>query len=109
LDFWRKNNLGSRNLFPKKEPQVLSETNGKPLIEPPAAVVSLQDSFAKVAEVAKPAVVNISAVQITKVQSDPSQFFYGDPEEFFYRFFGANLRTLRVNTNSGRKEPARVF
>lgn len=75
--------------FSKEEPQILKETTPqKPLIEPPKEVVSLQDSFVKVAEVAKPAVVNISAVQIQKVQEDPYQFYYGDPDEFLYRFFG---------------------
>lgn len=75
--------------FSKDEPQVLKENQPqKPLIEPPKEVVSLSDSFAKVAEVVKPAVVNISAVQIEKVQEDPYHFYYGDPDEFLYRFFG---------------------
>lgn len=60
----------------------------KPLVEPHADVLKLQDSFAQVAEAVKPAVVNIAAVQITRVQSDPHEFFFGDPNEFFYRYFG---------------------
>ncbi len=74
--------------IPRKQPQVLSG-GAKPVpVQVPQAVVNLQDSFANVAEVVKPAVVNISAVHITKVEDEPNQFFFGDPNEFFYRFFG---------------------
>lgn len=73
--------------FSKKEPQVL-QSGPTARLEPHPTAVTLQESFAKVAEAIKPAVVNISAVQIARVQEDPQQFFYGDPNEFFYRFFG---------------------
>ncbi|MCG3203644.1 MAG: hypothetical protein KCHDKBKB_00315 [Elusimicrobia bacterium] len=61
------------------------------LIEPPAQVLALQDAFSKVAEMAKPAVVNIAAVQITRVQSNPYEFFYGDPNEFFEQYYGGGV------------------
>src|SRR4051794_24360969 len=73
------------NILPHRNSHNVPST---PLIEPHPDVVNLQDSFAKVAGAVKPAVVNISAVQITRVQTDHDQFFYGDPNEFFFRFFG---------------------
>src|ERR1044071_1275975 len=77
-----------RKFVPGQSPQVLSAPS-KPLVEPNPAVLNLQNSFAAVAEAVKPAVVNISAVHIQKVQGEePNQFFFGDPNEFFYRFFG---------------------
>ncbi len=77
-------------VFPKRSPQVLSSDRRTPLVQPPQEVLTLQDSFAKVAEAVKPAVVNIAAVHIEKAQqqNDPHEFFFGDPNEFFYRFFG---------------------
>src|SRR5687767_963587 len=60
----------------------------KPLVEPHPEAISIQNSFAKVVEAVKPAVVNIATVQITRVQQDSPEFYYGDPEEFFRRFFG---------------------
>lgn len=57
-------------------------------VKPHSEVLDVQNSFAAVAEAVKPAVVNISAVQIQTVQEDPYQFFFGDPNEFFYKFFG---------------------
>jgi len=77
-------------LLPKKtDPQFLSDSPSKPLVEPHPDVVNLQNSFAEVAAAVKPAVVNISAVHIQKVQGeDPYEFFFGDPNEFFYRYFG---------------------
>lgn len=74
--------------LPKRESAVGHTFPTKPLVEPPAGILVLQDAFAKVVEEVKPAVVNISAVQITRVQEVPHEFFYGDPEEYLYRFFG---------------------
>jgi serine protease Do len=74
-------------LLPSKNPQVLTQPS-KPLVEPPAAVLNLQNSFAQVSDAVKPAVVNISAVHIEKVEQSPEEFYFGDPNEFFYRFFG---------------------
>jgi len=46
-------------------------------------VLNLQASFSKVAELVKPAVVNIATVQIEQIPEAP-MFFYGDPFEFFF-------------------------
>ncbi|MFN0117582.1 MAG: hypothetical protein ACKVQC_04720 [Elusimicrobiota bacterium] len=90
-------------ILPSKEPEVL-KSESKTLVTPDPQVVSLQDSFAKVAEAVKPAVVNISAVQITKVSQDP-EFYYGDPNEFFYRFFhGDGLPQQRPREREQRQE-----
>lgn len=77
-------------LFDDGRPRVLQDgPPEKKLVEPPPAVLNLQDSFANVAEAVEPAVVNISAVQISKMQTpDVHEFFFGDPQEFFERFFG---------------------
>ncbi len=75
--------------IPKKEPQVVSGAAQKPLVEPPANVLALQDAFAKVADAVKPAVVNISAVSIARVQDEQMpEFYYGDPDDLFRQFFG---------------------
>lgn len=72
----------------KKTPLVLENGAAAPApLEVHPDVASLQDSFAKVAELVKPAVVNIAAVHVTKMQDNP-EFYFGDPNEFFYRFFG---------------------
>jgi serine protease Do len=90
--------------LPKKDPQVINGSATKPLIEPPASILTLQDAFAKVAEAVKPAVVNISAVQITKVQENPYQFYYGDPDDFFRQFFGEAPQQRRPRTREYRRE-----
>jgi len=52
--------------------------------------LGLQESFVRVAERLKPAVVNISAVQTIKyeVPQQRYEFFFGDPFEDFFREFG---------------------
>ncbi len=53
-------------------------------------VLNLQESFAKVAEAAKPAVVSITTVHVESYQAQPFEFFFGDPfEDFFHEFFQA--------------------
>ncbi len=53
-------------------------------------VYNLQDSFANVAEAAKPATVNISIVQMLKMRAPQYDFRFGDPfEDFFHEFFGS--------------------
>jgi len=89
----------------KKDKPAVGEAT-KPLVEPPQEAISLQNSFAKVVEAVKPAVVNIATVQITRVQNQPHEFFYGDPEEFFHRFFGDEPD--RQSQRKGRG-PAREF
>ena len=65
------------------------ETSSEQAVSVPNGVMELQEAFANVAEAVKPAVVNISAVQILKTQVPYYQFYFGDPfEEFFDEFFG---------------------
>lgn len=71
----------------RRSPMVLDSVAPAPLEVHPD-VANLQDSFAKVAELAKPAVVNISAVHVAKESDNPNEFYFGDPNEFFYRYFG---------------------
>jgi S1-C subfamily serine protease len=82
--------------FPKKAPSELTQPSINPpksLVEPHPDALALQESFAQVVTAVQPAVVNISAVQITRVQSNPHEFYYGDPEEFFRRFFEGPQRS----------------
>jgi len=82
-------------LFPEKTPQFLKDDKSPaPVVTPPQEVLSLQNSFARVAELIKPSVVNISAIHVSKAEggSDPHEFFYGDPNDFFEKFFGRPQR-----------------
>jgi len=55
----------------------------------PSEVVNLQEAFAQIAALVKPAVVNISTVQLIEERHPPIEFYFGDPfEEFFEEFFG---------------------
>jgi len=59
-------------------------------IEVSKEVTNLQDSFSAVADAAKPATVNISVIQIMKLDTPYYDFYYGDPlEDFFQEFFGS--------------------
>ncbi len=60
-----------------------------PLADVHPEVLNLQASFATVADMVKPAVVSISTVHIEEVYQTP-QFYYGDPFEQFFEFFGQN-------------------
>lgn len=56
------------------------------ILRPAAAAptaVELQNSFASVAEKAKPAVVNISVISEQRVRVQEPYFFFGDPEDMF--------------------------
>ncbi len=53
-----------------------------PTAEVHPEVLNLQASFAKVAELVKPAVVSITTVRVEQIQQMP-QFFFGDPFEQF--------------------------
>ncbi|HIE51980.1 MAG TPA: DegQ family serine endoprotease [Armatimonadetes bacterium] len=55
------------------------------VVEVPAAVRALQDTFAAVAEAVKPAVVYISAEKVVRLRN-PLEDFFGD--DFFRFFFG---------------------
>ena len=50
-------------------------------------VLNLQESFSRVAEAVKPAVVNISTVHLEKFQVNPYEFFFMNPEDLFDQFF----------------------
>src|SRR3989344_4120854 len=52
-------------------------------------VLNLQESFARVAEAVKPAVVNISTVHLEKYQANPYEFYFMEPEELFEQFFNS--------------------
>src|SRR3989338_3900298 len=56
-------------------------------IEVHPEVLNLQESFAKVAELVKPAVVNISTVHLEQYQTNPYEFFFMNPEDLFDQFF----------------------
>lgn len=94
---WSAQQSWMDKLFPKKEPV-------KQTVEPPAGVLALQDAFANVVEKVKPAVVNISAVQITRVQDNPHQFFYGDPNDYFFRYFNGDEPPARARPREQRME-----
>jgi Do/DeqQ family serine protease len=94
---WSDQQSWKDKLFPKKEP-------AKQTVEPAAGVLKLEETFANVVEKVKPAVVNISAVQITRVQEDPHQFYYGDPNDFLYRYFNGEEPPARVRPREQRME-----
>lgn len=65
------------------------ESSAKEAVPIPNGVIELQEAFANVAQVVKPAVVNISAVHILKMEVPYYEFYFGDPfEDFFDEFFG---------------------
>ena len=93
LVYWGTSN--QKKLVPQLKLSAMENTVQKK-INVSGEVFNLQDSFANVAEAVKPATVNISIVQLLKLQAPNYDFYYGDPfEEFFHDFFGAppNLRT----------------
>ena len=52
-------------------------------------VLNLQESFSRVAEAVKPAVVSISTIHIEKYQAqeNPFEFFFWNPDDMFQQFF----------------------
>ncbi len=65
------------------------DTSSEEAVSVPGGVIELQEAFTGVAQGVKPAVVNISAVQILKTEVPYYQFYFGDPfEDFFDEFFG---------------------
>lgn len=81
LGFTCKGKMGEEEILLTKK-----ETSSEEAVSVPNGVMELQEAFANVAEAVKPAVVNISAVQILKTQVPYYQFYFGDPfEEFFGR------------------------
>lgn len=60
-----------------------------PMAQVHPEVLNLQASFSKVAELVKPAVVNIATVHFEQIPEAP-MFFYGDPFEFFMDEYSGN-------------------
>jgi len=60
---------------------------GGPIAQVHPEVLNLQASFSRVADLVKPAVVSISTTHIEQAPQTP-QFFFGDPMEQFFQFFG---------------------
>ena len=84
LGFTCKGKMGREEILLTKK-----ETSSEEAVSVPNGVMELQEAFANVAEAVKPAVVNISAVQILKTEVPYYQFYFGDPfEDFFDEFFG---------------------
>ncbi|HUW22956.1 MAG TPA: Do family serine endopeptidase [bacterium] len=84
LGFTCKGKMGGEEILLTKK-----ETSSEEAVSVPNGVMELQEAFANVAEAVKPAVVNISAVQILKTEVPYYQFYFGDPfEDFFDEFFG---------------------
>ena len=76
--------------------KVLAETVPEAVQTVPREVVNLQEAFALVSAAVKPAVVNISTVQLIEETHPPFEFYFGDPfEEFFEEFFGYPRRQER--------------
>jgi len=75
---------GGENIVLTKEEVVSPEATPVP-----EGVIELQEAFANVAQSVKTSVVNISAVQIVKMQVPYYEFYFGDPfQDFFDEFFG---------------------
>jgi len=84
LGFTCKGKMGGEEILLTKK-----ETSSEEAVSVPNGVMELQEAFSNVAEAVKPAVVNISAVQILKTEVPYYQFYFGDPfEDFFDEFFG---------------------
>jgi len=85
LVFTCKGGRGAKEILLTKEGSPVEEA-----ISIPSGVTELQEAFANVAQAVKPSVVNISAVQIVKMEAPYYEFYFGDPfEQFFDQFFGA--------------------
>jgi Do/DeqQ family serine protease len=65
------------------------ETSAEETVSVPSGVIELQEAFANVAQAVRPSVVNISTVQILKMEAPYYEFYFGDPfQDFFDEFFG---------------------
>ena len=68
---------------------VWTKPSGGPIAEVHPEVLNLQSSFTRVAELVKPAVVSISTIHIQQIPAGGQEFFFGDPFEEFFQYFGA--------------------
>lgn len=80
-----------------------NEQSSPKQIEVHPEVLNLQESFSRVAESVKPAVVNISTVHLEKYVSNPYEFFFMDPEDLFEHFFDAPSQPRQ------RREPQQKY
>jgi serine protease Do len=84
LGFTCKGKMGGEEILLTKK-----EASSEEAVSIPNGVIELQEAFTNVAQAVKPAVVNISAVQILKMEVPYYEFYFGDPfEDFFDEFFG---------------------
>ncbi len=87
-------------------PLSLAKAQKQEPITPDAEVMNLQDAFAKVAALVKPAVVSITTIHVESVQVQP-QFYFGDPfEDFFRHYFGEESPYGPGNPHQPRRGPA---
>lgn len=105
LDGWKD---VSSSLCAAKQ-QVTDSSKSDSTFVPPA-VRDLQNSFVKVADLVKPAVVNISAIHIVKQEMPYYEFYFGDPfEEFFKDFFNQRGQTFPFRKAPQKKDYYRKF
>ena len=83
--FLRLTNNGSSSLCIAK--QKVAGDSEKTAIAVSPVIKNLQDSFVRVADLVKPAVVNISAVHLVEQKTPYYEFHFGDPFEQFFRDF----------------------
>ncbi len=81
--------VGGKILFNQDDKPLATLTAFSKPLETHKEVINLQDSFSRVAEMAKPAVVNINTVQVIKQEIPRYEFFFGDPFEDFFKDFGS--------------------
>lgn len=67
-----------------------------PVLEPSGSAADLQDSFARVAQAVKPAVVSVTSVHVESVQVVSPEFFFGDPFQDFLDEFQGRPRRERA-------------
>lgn len=91
LGFTCKGKKGGETLLTREE------SSAEETVSVPGGVLELQEAFENVAQAVKPSVVNISAVQIVKMEAPYYEFYFGDPfEDFFDEFFGRPRRETPV-------------
>jgi serine protease Do len=81
--------------FPETNPFGLRAAYQPKPIEPHPEVLNLQESFSKVADAIKPAVVNIATTHVEQYQSNPYEFFFMNPEDLFEQFFDQGVPRQR--------------
>lgn len=92
-----------QKLWPEHRPRILTTLdNPEKESRADAAPEPLQNTIAAVADAVMPTVVNISSVFISGENENPHEFYFGDPHDFFQRFFGQSKPPRReTSTGSG--------